>query len=317
MPEGLSEVGRLSNTNPKFVMHHTKQLSARGAVLTAALLALLPAAQAETIYGLGSGNFIFSFDSGSPGTATSPVAITGLGSSTLLGIDYRPADGLLYGVGTGDKVFSINPVSGAATDVTAASLLGTAVGGGLGGGTEFGIDFNPVVNRLRIVSDADKNLRIFGAAENVDASLVYQVGDANFGANPNITAVAYTNPDTNPATGTTLYGIDTALNVLVLHNTAPGFQNLQTLGSLGVDFPAASGFDISASGTAYAGFYDPGAGVSQLYTLNLGTGSASLVGSIGGGAQVLDLAAVPEPETYALMFSGALVGFAAWRRSRR
>ncbi len=285
--------------------------------MTAAVIALLGNIQAETIYGLGSGNFIFNFNSTAPGTISTPVAITGLGGSTLLGIDYRPADSTLYAVGSGDKVFAINPATGAATDVTAASLLGTAVGGGLGSGTEFGIDFNPVVNRLRIVSDADKNLRIFGASENVDASLTYQAADPNFGVNPNITAVAYTNPDTDPGTGTTLYGVDTSLNVLVRHNTSPGFQNLQTIGPLGIDFGAASGFDISISGTAFGGFYNSGLGDSQLYTIDLGTGAATLVGSIGSGTQVLDLAAVPEPETYAMLFGGVLVGFAAWRRTRR
>jgi hypothetical protein len=58
--------------------------------------------------------------------------------------------------------------------------------------------------------------------------------------------------------------------------------------------------------------------VSRLYTLNLGTGAATLVGDIGGGQQILDLAVtpVPEPETYAAMAGGMLVAFAAWRRRR-
>lgn len=284
----------------------------------AAALATASSANADTIYGLGSGGFIFTFNGSTPGTTGSPVAVTGLGGSTLLGIDIRPADGLLYGVGTGNKVFTINPTSGLATDVTAASFLGTAVGGGLGAGSSFGIDFNPAANRLRVVSEADTNLRLFGSAETVDSALVYQAGDVNFGINPNITTVAYTNPDTNPGTGTTLYGLDTTLNVLVRHNTAPGFQNLETIGALGVDFAAASGFDINVAGTAYGAFHDVGAGVSRLYTLNLGTGAATLVGDIGGGQQILDLAVtpVPEPETYAAMAGGMLVAFAAWRRRR-
>lgn len=282
----------------------------RRLIAAAIVAAAVPAIHAETIYGLGSGNFLFSFDSLTPGTVSAPVAVTGLGGSTLLGIDFRPADGGLYGIGTGDKVFSINRITGAATDVTAASFLTS-----LGGGTDFGVDFNPAVNRLRIVSDADTNLRIFGASQNVDASLVYQTGDPNFGVNPSVTAVAYTNPDNNPGTGTTLYGIDTALDALVLHNTAPGFQNLTTVGGLGVNAPGATGFDISISGTAYAAFHN--GSDSQLYTINLATGAATLAGTIGGGMIIQDLTAVPEPETYAAMAGGALVAFAAWRRTRR
>lgn len=282
----------------------------RHVAAVALVVAAIPALRAETLVGLGSGNFIFSFDSLTPGTISTPVAVTGLGGSTLLGIDYRPADGGLYGIGTGDRVFSINRATGVATDVTAASFLTS-----LGGGTDFGIDFNPAVNRLRIVSDADTNLRVFGASQNVDASLVYQTGDPNFGANPSVTAVAYTNPDNNPGTGTTLYGIDTALDILVLHNTAPGFQNLSTVGSLGVSAPGATGFDISISGTAYAAFHN--GTDSQLYTINLATGAATFAGAVGGGMIIQDLTAVPEPETYAAMAGGALVAFAAWRRVRR
>lgn len=306
----LKKRQRLPSRRQEYIMNKARTSLIRRAAAIALVAVAIPATQAETIYGLGSGNFIFSFDSLTPGTITTPVAVTGLGGSTLLGIDFRPADGGLYGIGTGDRVFSINRTTGAATDVTAASFLTS-----LGGGSAFGIDFNPAVNRLRIVSDADTNLRIFGASQNVDASLVYQTGDVNFGVNPNITSVAYTNPDTNPATGTTLYGIDTALDVLVLHNTAPGFQNLSTVGSLGVNAPANTGFDISISGTAYAAFHN--GTDSQLYTIDLTTGAATMAGTIGGGIVIQDLTAVPEPETYAAMAGGALVAFAAWRRTRR
>lgn len=287
------------------------------AVLLASLGAGL-SSSASTIYGLGSGGFLFTFDSASPGTATAPVAVTGLGGSTLVGIDIRPADGRLYGVGTGNKVFTINPITGAASDVTAASFFGTAVGGGLGSGSNFGVDFNPVANRLRIVSDADTNLRVFGPSETVDPSLMYQTGDANFGANPHVTSVAYTNPDTDAGTGTTLYGLDTSLDVLVRHNTGPGFQNLETIGALGVDFASASGFDLNVDGTAYGAFHDSADGVSRLYRINLGTGAASLVGDIGGAQQLVDIAVTPVPEqgSYAAIAGGLLVAFAAWRRVR-
>ncbi len=287
---------------------HSRFACVRPTLLASALLLGASLLQAETLYGLGTGNFLFQFDSLTPGTVTTPVAVTGLGGSTLLGIDVRPADGLIYGIGTGDRVFSIQPSTGAATDVTSASFLTS-----LGSGTQFGIDFNPVVNRLRIVSDADTNLRIFGTGMSTDSSLAFQSGDSNFGINPTVTAVAYTNPDNDPATGTTLFGIDTALNVLVQHNTTPGFQNLQTIGALGVDIADVSGFDISLSGTAYGAFHNGSASV--LYTIDLLTGSTTLVGSIGSEIQIRDLAvAVPEPQTYAAMAGASLVAFAVWRR---
>lgn len=303
-PEGDGSRQHLHSMHPK----QPRFDCVRATLLASALLLGAPLLQAETVYGLGTGNFLFRFDSLTPGTVTTPVAVSGLGGSTLLGIDVRPADGLVYGIGTGDRVFSIQPSTGVATDVTSASFLTS-----LGAGTQFGIDFNPVVNRLRIVSDADTNLRIFGTGLSTDSSLAFQAGDANFGIDPTVTAVAYTNPDNNPGTGTTLFGIDTSLNVLVQHNTAPGFQNLQTIGALGVDIADVSGFDISISGTAYGAFQNGTA--SELYTIDLLTGSATRIGTIGGDVQIRDLAvAVPEPETYAAMAGASLVAFAVWRR---
>jgi hypothetical protein len=74
--------------------------------------------------------------------------------TTLVGVDVRPddrqlvAEGNVGGVGT---VYTIDPASGAATAINSGfTLIGSA----------FGVDFNPVPNALRIVSDTDQNLRI-------------------------------------------------------------------------------------------------------------------------------------------------------------
>jgi hypothetical protein len=110
----------------------------------------------------------------------------------------------------------------------------------------------------------------------------------------------------------TLYGLGTG-NVLEQRNTSPSFQNLQAIGALELDIADFSGFDISLSGEAYGAFQNRAA--SELYTIDLLTGSATLVGTIDGGLQNRDLAvAVPEPQTYAAMAGGTLVAFALWRR---
>ena len=58
---------------------------------------------------------------------------------------------MLYGVGNGGGVYSIDPATAQASFV---SQLSVALDG-----TSFGVDFNPAAGRLRIVSDAGQNLR--------------------------------------------------------------------------------------------------------------------------------------------------------------
>jgi len=111
-------------------------------------------ANAELIIGLTTQNALIRFDSATPGTTFSAVSVSGLQSGeTLLGIDYRPATGALYGVGSSSRLYTLNTATGVATQV------GLGAFGALSG-TDFGVDFNPVVDRLRIVSNTGQNLRV-------------------------------------------------------------------------------------------------------------------------------------------------------------
>src|SRR4051812_43255452 len=178
-------------------------------LLTAASLAVLLAltgpagAFAEQVFFVATGNFLGSFDSATPGTVTGVVAITGLqAGENLLAIDCRPATGQIYGLGSTSRLYTINPTTGVATQVGAAGAFTL-------NGTAFGFDFNPVVDRIRVVSDVDQNLRLnpdTGALAATDTPLAYAAGDPNAGQNPNVVGAAYTNNVAGAAT-TTLYDI--------------------------------------------------------------------------------------------------------------
>src|SRR5262245_58930767 len=53
-----------------------------------------------TVFGLTSDNNLIRFDSAAPANVQSTIAVTGVtAGETLVGIDFRPQNGLLYGLG--------------------------------------------------------------------------------------------------------------------------------------------------------------------------------------------------------------------------
>ncbi|GJM18495.1 MAG: hypothetical protein DHS20C14_07080 [Phycisphaeraceae bacterium] len=283
----------------------------RNAKISALLAAvgIASGAQAELVYGTTENNTLLSWDSAAPTTLLSGVAISGLGNNEAIrGIDFRPANGQLYAMGSFNNLYTLNRTTGAAT------LVGNFGGTPLNG-SSFGFDFNPVIDRIRVVSDADQNLVLNpndGTGTPV-TSLFYGSGDANEGTNPNVNGSAYTNSFAG-ATTTQLYGIDTGLDVLVRQANSAG--TLETVGFLGQDLTDVVGFDISASsGIAYATVRDTALSRSTFWTIDLNTGLATMIGEIGGGALVTTTAVVPAPSGVAcLAMSAALVGA---RRRRR
>ncbi|MEL7008144.1 MAG: DUF4394 domain-containing protein [Cyanobacteria bacterium J06588_4] len=215
-------------------------------------------------------NTLYFFDSNNPG-ASEFTEVTGV-EGVLLGIDTRPADGLIYGITTANNIYTIDPDSGAATLV---STIDTP----FEGGTISGFDFNPVADRLRLVGDNDQDFRInVDTGEvTVDGTLAFAAGDVNEGVNPNVTAAAYTN-SFEGTTSTQLYDIDTLLNDLVLQDP-PNDGTLVTIGDLGIDFGTLGGFEIVSAvegdNTAFAVTDE------RLYSIDLATGAAHDLGGVG------------------------------------
>jgi hypothetical protein len=296
-----------------------------GAVACAMLsVALAPgAAHAALVYGVTEQDVLLSWDTSSPGTIQNGVTITGLASNeTVQAIDFRPADNTLFAVGSHSRLYTINVTTGAAT------LVGGGFSPPLNGGN-FGFDFNPTVDRIRVVSDADQNFRLnplTGGLAGTDTNLAYVAGDPNFGNNPNVVHSAYTNNFAGAAT-TTLYGIDTGLDVLVRQGSvggspqSPNGGGLTTIGSLGINVGEDGGFDIlfTAAGgdVAYAALRPTSSSVSNFYSINLNTGAATLIGEIGGGVNIRAMSIViPAPGALACMLAAFGVALGKGRRRR-
>jgi hypothetical protein len=299
------------------------KLSALTAAATLSLLAAAPA-HAVALLGLTTNNALSSFDSAAPANGSTLVGITGLEGTgqRIVGIDLRPTTGIVYGISSDSKLYTLNAVTGVASKVADLSMALS--------GTAFGIDFNPVADlagaaSLRITSDNGTNFAVnvnSGAAGTVAAQTALTFGGASIGA----TAAAYSNNDVDPATGTTLYYLDTASDGLY-QTAAPAGGVLTKVGNLGLNASAVNGFDIGSFGNlAFAALSVEGASSTALYSINLATGAATslgafgIAGSIVGAPQLagLTVSAIPEPQTYALMLAGlAAVGVVARRRTAK
>jgi hypothetical protein len=294
-------------------MRKTLQTSWRRSVLAAAAFAAAGAAQAVTLVGLTTTNALLSFDSAAPIQGSPLAFITGLQSANerILSIDLRPSNGLLYGISTDSKLYTLT-TGGAASFVGAlgATIVGDAIG----------IDFNPEADRLgnaslRVVTSSGQNLAV--NANSGATTVATPIG-------PGFAAVAYANNDRSAATGTALYYIDAANDLL---KVAPGAFNAPTLitaGALGFNANGVAGFDIFGASTGFAALTNADTGKSGLYSIALMTGAASFLGEFGiGGSTAIApplvgltvAGVVPEPQTYALMLAGlAAVGWTARRR---
>ena len=274
------------------------------ALASVAVLASSPAA-AEEVIGLVGSLSIVTFDSASPGTITSNRTITGLGSGvTLTGIDLRPADNQLYSVSTTGTVYRLT-LSGSNYVATSLGAISTSPSG-----ASFGLDFNPTVDRLRMVSDTNQNLRI---NQTVTPPGVIVDGMITLDGSSNVDLIgsAYTD-SVFGATTTTLFGIDAFTDALV-RSTNPNGGVYTNVGLLGLSLGSTDllGFDIS--GSSGAGFFSVN---NNFYGIDLGTGRASLIGGLGAqGITGITIAAVPEPGTWAMMLLGfGGIGMALRRR---
>jgi hypothetical protein len=273
------------------------------AVGALASFAATPSADAALIYGVTPNNTLFSFDSSTPGTLLNGYAISGLQpNESVLGIDFRPLNNVLYALGSTGRLYTLNLNTGSATLASTLSADGTDATSPFVqlNGTEFGIDFNPTVDRLRIVTNTRQNLRV-----NVDSGATITDADIN-PSGANLMGAGYLNPFVGAAS-TTLFTIDATADTLNIQNP-PNNGTQVTVGALGANVGAVGGLDIDIQNNAYAALTPTGNSITNFYTVNTTTGAATLVGQINGGMIVTDIAAfLPEPGSAALLGLGTLV----------
>lgn len=251
----------------------------------------------EFVRALTPDNRLLGLAAAAPQTLVSQCAISGLKpGEQLLGIDYRVARGQLYALGRSGQLYTID------TEQCAASPVGSGIGWPLLG-ARVGMDFNPVVDRLRVVTEAGQNLRVHPDTGRVvdgapDTLLGYVNTDRHAGHTLRVVAAGYTyNKDNDKVT--TNYAIDVGLAQLVMmgshENTlppvSPNTGRVMSVGPLGVDGVVEADLDISDLKNQPLAMLRTDQ--SRLYRIDLSTGRATLIGPIGDGGPVRSIAIEP------------------------
>ena len=246
-------------------------------------------------YGLTSSGELAKFNANEPGTMISSVAISGLQSGeSILAIDFRPATGELYGVGSSSRIYIINTSTGTARtpapDAFTPSLSGSIVA----------FDFNPTVDRIRLVTSDGQNLRLnpeTGAVAATDGNINGATGAA-------ISGVAYTNSFAGAA-ATTLFDVDPGTQKLY-KQIPPNNGTLVEVGNLGVMATGEAGFDIAWDNSIALASLTVG-GQPGLYKIDTATGAATSLGNFAG--TVNGIAIPTRPVAYAIDGNNSLLIF--------
>jgi hypothetical protein len=250
------------------MLHHGKALAIAGALIASSLIG--SAANAASIIGLVDGKTLVWVD---PTTKKVTGKADIKGATSVVGIDVRPADGMLYAVTADGGIYTVDPKSGQATMKSKLSET-------LKAGVTVTVDFNPVADRLRVITSEGVNLRVNvdDGKATVDGALKFKDGDANAGKTPMVVAGAYTNSANPKPTATALYDIDAATGSLV-SQAPPNDGILNTIGALGIKLDGPVAFNIVVKGEDNAAWLVTG---GTLYSVDLKTGKATAAGKIEG-----------------------------------
>jgi hypothetical protein len=232
------------------------------------------------IYATDDAGNLLAFRANNP-RRVSKMTITGLPMGvSLRGIDFRPATGDLYALGSDKVVYRVNVVTAiAVAEGPAFETMPTALNG-----QSLGFDFNPTVDKIRVTSDADDNIRL-----NPDEGTLLSTDTKLTPADVTVVGSAYTMSSftafaTRP-TATELYALDVAPSPDKLWIQRPA--NAGTLinpVSLDFDLGPEAGFDIAGRpDVGYVAGTRSGRNGAELWRVDLASGDTRSLRRIGNG----------------------------------
>ncbi len=272
------------------------------AVLAAGLLSACasvpepgPRQRPETVYAVTDAAELIRINAGRPQQVEQRLPLQGLEpGDRLVGMDFRVARGALYALSASGRLYTL--------DTTTARLSRVGSGAPVAlQGQRFGIDFNPVADRVRVASDSGQNLRLHpdtGVVAATDPAL--QLPAPRPGAAPvRVAGAGYTYNKRDDKL-TTNYAIDIANGWLLTQGSREGVQpvvspntgTLSVVGELGTGALEDASLDIADTHNAALAALRS-AGRTRLYAVDLDTGRATLLGTVGDGRGLWGLAIAP------------------------
>lgn len=263
----------------------------------------------ETVLAVTASHELIRFNAGQPTRITERKPLLGLPvGDSLVGIDFRVSRGVLYALSRSGRLFTVDTASGQLKPVGSGAPIAVPLAG-----TRFGFDFNPAADRIRVVSNIGQNLRLHPdtgavvdgdpAAEGVqgDPALDYAPGDLHAGRAPQLAGAAYTYNQKDEKL-TTNYAVDIGLGLLVMQGSREGVQpvvspnsgRLSSIGPLGTGPLTDVAFDISdVRNEAFVAVRTAAQPQTRLLRLDLASGRATPLGTVGRGEALLGLAVEP------------------------
>jgi Domain of unknown function (DUF4394) len=250
----------------------------------------------ETVVAVTDAAELIKFNAGQPSQVLARQSLKGLpAGERLLGIDYRVARGVLYALSSGGLLYTLDTSTGQLKPVGTGAPL--ALPGG-----RVGFDFNPAADRIRVVGTDGGNLRLHpetGARVATDPELHYAPGDVWQHRSPRIAGAAYTYNKKDDRL-TTNYALDLEAATLVTQGSvegqlpavSPNTGRLFTVGALGIGAVDDAAFDIADTDNSALAALRQG-GATRLHLLDLATGRAQLLGTVGDGRALWGMAIEP------------------------
>jgi Domain of unknown function (DUF4394) len=249
----------------------------------------------ETVWALTARGDLLRVNAGVPQQVQQRVAVSGLeAGDRWIGIDFRVARGVLYALSARGRLYTLDLATGRASRVGQQDIVLN--------GERFAMDFNPAVDRIRVMSDSGQNLRLHpdtGAVVARDPAPAYAAGDPAVGQRPVIAAAGYTYNKVNDKL-TSNYAIDLARGTLVLQGSregvvpevSPNTGQLFTVGALGIGAIDDAAMDIAdIDNTTLAALATRGR--TRLFRLDLASGQATLLGTLADGGPITGVAIEP------------------------